>query len=125
MNNITKIRSFFISRIFGLLLIAIGITTILSLVTYSVNDPTFGSVSTSVEIDNFLGVYGAYISGLLIISLSILCYLIPIFFLVAGCRKILGFKYDLFIIRALFFIFGILLITIPFSSLKYNLFIYR
>ncbi len=120
MNNIAKIRSFFISRIFGLLLIAIGITTILSLVTYSVNDPTFGSVSTSAEIDNFLGVYGAYISGLLIISLSILCYLIPIFFLIAGYRKILGFKYDLFIIRALFFIFGILLITIPFSFLKYN-----
>ena len=120
MNNISKIRSFFISRIFGLLLIAIGITTTLSLLSYSENDPTFGSVSTSADINNFLGFYGAYIAGLLIVSLSFLGYLVPIFFLIAGYKKILGLKYNLFVIRTLSFIFGILLITIPVSFLKYN-----
>ena len=54
-------------EIMGILLVALGIFLFLSLISYSPMDPSFFSYTSSKvkEIHNWMGIVGAYLSGLL------------------------------------------------------------
>ncbi|MEW6376061.1 MAG: DNA translocase FtsK 4TM domain-containing protein [Thermodesulfobacteriota bacterium] len=66
-------------EIVGILLIAIGIFLLLSLVSYDPMDPSFFSYTTSkvIDIHNWMGIVGAYVSGLLFLGFGFASFLIP------------------------------------------------
>ena len=81
-----SLKSFIISRIFGLISLTIAIFLFLSLISFNENDITFGNVTSSLITLNYLGVYGAHISGFFLVSLHYSSYLIPVFFLIIGIK---------------------------------------
>ena len=62
----------------GLLLFAAGLLISLSLISYSATDPCF-SVSGSSGTNNFIGVFGAFLSDALLRLFGVTAYLIPLF----------------------------------------------
>ena len=79
-----SLKSFIISRIFGLISLTIAIFLFLSLISFNENDITFGNINSSLKTLNYLGIYGAHISGFLLVALHYSSYLIPIF---SGLRE--------------------------------------
>ena len=66
-------------EIVGILLVAIGIFLLLSLVSYDPTDPSFFSYTSSKirDIHNWMGIVGAYLSGLLFQGFGFSSFLIP------------------------------------------------
>ena len=88
--NIKKIANsilnFTIKRlieILGIIISLIGIFLLISLLTYSPSDPNFIFIK-DLDIQNFLGFQGSYISDLFLQSIGIITYLIPITYLITG-----------------------------------------
>ena len=108
-----SLKSFIISRIFGLISLIIAVFLFLSLISINENDITFGNVTSSLKTLNYLGVYGAYISGFLLVALHYSSYLIPIFFLIVGVKSIFGIKYQNFFMRVVSLLIGILEARFP------------
>ena len=80
------ILNFIIKRlieIIGISISFLGILILLSLISYSPNDPNFIFPENS-EINNFLGFKGSYTSDLLFQSVGLISYLIPITFIFTG-----------------------------------------
>ena len=96
MSKLDNFKSFIISRIFGLISLIIGIFLFVSLIGFNENDITFGNINSSPQTLNYLGVYGAYISGFLLAVFHYSAYLFPTFFLVIGIKSIFGIKYKIF-----------------------------
>ena len=96
MYKLDNLKLYIISRIFGLISLIIAILLFVSLLGFNENDITFGYYNSSLKTLNFLGIYGAYISGFLLVSLHYSSYLIPIFFLIIGIKSIFGIKYKNF-----------------------------
>ena len=99
MPKLDNLKSFVISRILGLIYLVIAVLLFVSLMGFNKYDATFGNVDSSLKTLNYLGVYGAYISGFLLVFLHYSSYLIPFFFLVVGIKSIFGIKtylYELF-----------------------------
>jgi len=115
MIKIERMRSFLLSRIFGLFLITFSVILSLSLASYSINDPSFVNISTSSEIHNYLGFYGAYTSSFLYIFLNYSSYLLPAFLLITGLKSLLGIHYKYFILKLFIFIIGLFFINAPLS----------
>ena len=86
MSKLNNIRSFFVSRICGLIFIIISIFLFTSLFGFNKNDVALGNYNSSLITLNYLGPYGSYISGFLIVALHYSSYLIPIFFLIIGIK---------------------------------------
>ena len=118
MNILYKLRTFLISRIIGLIFLIISVILLLSLSTYSENDPTYGNVAPISEIQNSLGVYGAYISGFLIIFFSYASFLFPIFFLIYGFKLTLGYIHINFVYRLFSFLIAVIFLNL---FLEFNL----
>ena len=118
MSKFNTLRSIIISKIIGIILIAISIVILLSLLSYSKNDSAFGNISSSLEINNFVGVYGSYISGFLLIMINKLSYLVPIFFLIVGIKSIIGIKYNNFFFHIVIFMIGLSFFDLSLFFLK-------
>ena len=61
----------------GLIISVLGILLLISLITYSPNDPNF-IFPENTKINNLLGFHGSYISDLFFQSIGLISYLIPI-----------------------------------------------
>ena len=80
------ILNFIIKRlieIIGISISFLGILILLSLISYSPNDPNF-IFPENTEINNFIGFKGSYTSDLLFQSVGQISYLIPITFIFTG-----------------------------------------
>ena len=80
------ILNFIIKRlieIIGISISFLGILILLSLISYSPNDPNF-IFPENTEINNFIGFKGSYTSDLLFLSVGQISYLIPITFIFTG-----------------------------------------
>ena len=75
-NNISYCNK---KNIFILLLIILTIYIIGSLISFNVNDPSWTTISTEKHIDNYFGITGAYISGLILSLFGVVGFLIPLF----------------------------------------------
>ena len=64
-------------EILGLIISTLGILLLLSLISYSPEDPNF-IFPENYEIKNFLGFRGSFVSDLLFQSLGLITFLIPI-----------------------------------------------
>ena len=101
---LSKTKVFLIRRIaelFGLVIIVVGISIFLSLLSYSPDDPNF-IVNESEEITNLLGFRGSVISDFLFQSVGLIAYLIPLTLFFSG-TNILITKRQVIIIENLFF----------------------
>ena len=107
-----SLKSFIISRIFGLISLIIAIFLFLSLISFNENDITFGNVTSSLKTLNYLGVYGAHISGFFLATLHYSSYLIPVFFLIIGIKSIFGIKYKNFFMRVVSLLIGICILNL-------------
>ena len=125
---VNKIAVFCINRIaefVGLFIISISIFLIISLATYSPEDPNFIFPESTV-IQNLMGSKGSFISDLLFQSFGLISILIPFTFFFTGIKIFLSKKF-LFIIENIFFtilyiIFGCLFFQ-AFSEKSYWLII--
>ena len=70
MFNYGGIRKFFIKLFLGLFFLLVSIFSIVSFLTYSVDDPGLFSSNSPKPIINYFGVYGAYYSSVLQIFLN-------------------------------------------------------
>ena len=125
---VNKIAVFCIKRIaefVGLFIISISIFLIISLATYSPEDPNFIFPENAV-IENLMGLKGSFISDLLFQSFGLIAILIPFTFFFTGIKIFLSKKF-LIIIENIFFtilyiIFGCLFFQ-AFSEKSYWLII--
>ena len=125
---VNKIAVFCIKRIaefVGLFIISISIFLIISLATYSPEDPNFIFPESTV-IENLMGSKGSFISDLLFQSFGLIAILIPFTFFFTGIKIFLSKKF-LIIIENIFFtilyiIFGCLFFQ-AFSEKSYWLII--
>ena len=101
---VNKIAVFCINRIaefVGLLIISISVFLIISLATYSPEDPNFIFPESTV-IENLLGSKGSFISDLLFQSFGLIAIFIPFTFFFTGIKILLSKKF-LIIIENIFF----------------------
>ena len=100
--NTTNIIINKIIQIFGIITIIFGFLFLLSLISYSPDDPNF-IFSKSEDIKNFLGFNGSLISDFFFQSIGLISFLIPITIIITGAnvlfkKKILLFFENLFFI---------------------------
>ena len=103
-NFLTKTKGFLVRRIselLGLLIIFLSISILISLVSYSPNDPNF-IISETDEIQNLLGFKGSVISDFLFQSIGLISYFIPFTLFFSG-TNILFNKRQIILIDNLFF----------------------
>ena len=105
-------------EISGLIILFFGILLLISLISYSPDDPNF-IFPENTEIKNYLGFYGSYTSDLFFQSIGLIAFLIPITFIFTGIN-IFKKKEILFFIENLFFIIVYSLIGSTFFSYFYT-----
>ena len=79
-------------ELIGISLISVGLYLLISLVTYSPNDPNFIYRPENTEVKNFGGFYGSVISDFLFQSIGLVSFLITINFLDLGYQTITSKK---------------------------------
>jgi DNA segregation ATPase FtsK/SpoIIIE, S-DNA-T family len=79
-------------EVMGVLSVMSSLYLYLSLFTHYIRDPVlfFRTTEPPEPLRNLGGITGAYISGWLIISLGLAAYIIPIFFIAFGIKRLLG-----------------------------------
>ena len=101
---VNKIAVFCINRIaefIGLIIVLLSLFLIVSLATYSPEDPNFIFPESTV-IENLMGLKGSFISDLLFQSFGLIAILIPFTFFFTGIKIFLSKKF-LIIIENIFF----------------------
>ena len=91
-----------VAEIFGILFILISVLLLISLLSYSSEDPNF-IFTENTEIKNILGYRGSYISDLFFQSVGLVSFLISFTIFFTGINLIKN-KYFLVIIENIFFI---------------------
>ncbi len=114
-----------IAEIFGIIIFISGILLLISLITYSPEDPNF-IFPKNTEIKNLLGFQGSFVSDLFFQSVGLISYLISFTFIITGIN-IFKLKEFFLIIENIFFtviysIFGTLFLT-QFYSKAFTLYI--
>ena len=76
-----------INEIWGLVCFASGLLVFASLISFSPDDPSFNSVSTSNNVKNLAGLSGSYLSDILFTLFGGAAYLVPFVLFLAGWKK--------------------------------------
>ena len=74
-------------EILGFVVLLLGILLLISLISYSPNDPNF-IFSDTIEIKNLLGFRGSFVSDLFFQSIGLISYLVSITFIIIFFYKI-------------------------------------
>ena len=90
-----------------IVLLGLGLISFISLISYDINDPGFSTTGTNEDLNNYIGLFGAYFSSLLFSFFGLASYFLPLLFLSAGITLISGdlkkINRNLIIIRVLSF----------------------
>ena len=116
-NFLTKTKQFLLRKIaelIGIFVTLISVILLISLLTYSPNDPNF-IIDKNSEIQNLMGYRGSVISDFLFQSVGLVSYLIPLTLFFSGLNIFLTKKYILIIENLFFCILYICSGTIFFS----------
>jgi S-DNA-T family DNA segregation ATPase FtsK/SpoIIIE len=108
-----------VAEIFGIIVFASGSLLLISLITYSPEDPNF-IFPKNTEIKNFLGLQGSFVSDLFFQSVGLISYLIPLTFIFTGIN-IFRLKEFFLLIENIFFtiiycVFGTLFFSYFYSD---------
>ncbi len=112
-------RNFVIKFPVGIILFGFGLIYIVSLYSYSADDPGFNQLNYNIhnsEIKNFLGVSGSYLSSYSLIFIGTLSYLFALFITLEGSKFLLGIISQRIFLKFLSNIFGIIFINISLRS---------
>ena len=90
-------------EIMGILVSIFGIFIFISLISYSPNDPNF-IFPENVEIENFFGFQGSYLSDLFFQSVGLIAYLVPITYFFTGINIFNKKKISLIITNTFFIV---------------------
>ena len=108
--------------IIGISIVIVGILLLISLASFSPNDPNF-IFPENTEINNFLGFYGSFTADLFFQSFGLISLLVPFSLFFTGINIILN-KKPLLIIESFFYIILYLLVgSLFFSFFYYNAFV--
>ena len=112
-------KNFFIKFFVGIFLFGFGLIYISSLYSYSPNDPGFNQLNYNNNqdvIENFLGIFGAYLSSYSLIFIGTLSFLLAFFITLEGGKLFLGIKSRLLILRFMSNLIGITIINVSLKS---------
>ena len=73
-----------------IVLLGLGLISFISLVSYDITDPGFSTTGTTEELNNYIGLFGAYFSSFLLSFFGLASYFLPLLFLSAGIHLISG-----------------------------------
>ena len=104
--------------IYAFSLLLLSTLTLLSLLTFDINDNSF-LTNSSYETQNFLGHFGSYYASFIFYTFGILGYLISLFILIYSVSILLNKSSKYFFIRLLFFFIS--LIFIPQSLIYFEI----
>ena len=107
-----------IIQLFGILLIFLGFLFLLSLISYSPEDPNF-IFSENKKINNFLGFKGSVISDFFFQAIGLISYLIPLSLLITGINILLN-KTIIIFFESIFFIILYSLVGSIYLSIFYQ-----
>ncbi|MDA9629822.1 DNA translocase FtsK [Candidatus Pelagibacter sp.] len=106
-------------EIFGIIIFFLGIMLLVSLITYSPDDPNFIFPENS-QIKNLLGFQGSFISDLFFQSVGLIAYLISLTFIITGINIFIVKEFFLIIentfFSVLYIIFGTLFLSYFYSN---------
>ena len=90
-----------------IVLLGLALISFISLVSYDITDPGYSTTGTSEDLNNYIGLFGAYFSSFLFSFFGLASYFLPLLFLSAGIPLISGDRNEinrsLFVIRVLSF----------------------
>ena len=112
-----KIKEFLIKRVtelFSLIVILLSVTILISLFSYSPNDPNY-IVNSNFKIVNLLGFRGSVVSDFLFQSIGLIAYLVPITIFFTGLKILINKEQLLFIDNLFYCILYIVPGTLFFS----------
>ena len=107
-----------IIQLFGILLIFLGVLFLLSLISYSPEDPNF-IFSENKKINNLLGFKGSVISDFFFQAVGLISYLIPLSLLITGINILLN-KRIIILFENIFFIILYSLVGSIYLSIFYQ-----
>ena len=113
-------RNFVIKFLVGIILFGFGLILLTSIYSYSQNDPGFNQLNYNIneyEINNILGLFGAYLSSYSIIFIGTFSYLLVFFIIIEGSKNILGIKSRLIVLKFIANLLGIILVNVSLQSL--------
>ena len=87
MTLLKNFKKLIIDKIIGIFFIILSIFSLSSLITHNVQDPGFGVLGNSNNIDNLMGAIGAYYSSLTLVLIGQSSYLVSLFFLYLVLKK--------------------------------------
>ena len=108
-------RNFVIKFFIGIILLGFGSIYLISLYTYSPNDPGYQNFNEG-EIQNILGSFGAYLSSYSLVFIGTLGYLFALFLTIEGGRLFLGIANRLIILKLISNLIGILIINVSLQA---------
>ena len=121
-NILLKFNSFFKNRLlelFGIFLIIIGVFALLSIISYSPEDPNFIYSPENIEIKNIGGFYGSVISDFLVQSVGLISVLFTLNISYWGLKIALKKKVENYISKIFFTVVYIICGT-SFINIAYN-----
>ena len=76
----------------SIFIVLLGLASIsfISLFSYDINDVGFNSTGSNSEVNNYIGLFGAYFSSFLFSFFGLASYFLPLLFLSAGITLIQG-----------------------------------
>ena len=108
-------KNFVIKFFIGIILFGFGSIYLISLYTYSPNDPGYQNFNRG-EIQNILGHFGAYLSSYSLVFIGTLSYLFALLLTIEGGRSFLGMANRFVILNLLSNLVGIISINISLKS---------
>ena len=123
MSLLKNFKKLIIDKIIGISFIIVSILSIISLISHSNLDPGFGILGNKANILNIMGFFGAYYSSFMFVIFGLSSYLISIFFLIFGFKKIIFSSKKIFLLNFLILMIGVvsLNLSVSMSGIKYSL----
>jgi len=114
-----SIRNFIVKFLVGIILFGFGLIYFASLYSYSANDPGFNQLNYNInesDIENLIGIFGAYLSSYSLIFIGTLSYILVFFIILEGGKLFLGITSRFIILKFISNLSGIILINISIKS---------
>jgi len=119
-----SLRNFVVKFFIGVVLFGFGLIYLISLVSYSQNDPGFSQLNFNYnnKIENVFGFFGAHLSSYSLIFIGTLSYLLAFFIALEGAKLFLGITNRLIFLKFLSNLTGIILINVSLKSVDISYF---
>ena len=109
------------SLFFGFFFLVLAALISVGFFVHELNDLAFGSISSGHNKENLIFYYASYFSGTLLVFIGYSSYLIPVFFMILGIKKIFNINTNFFVIHLISLVFGIAFVCLLMALLGLNI----